>query len=576
MNYELLNNIDTKSKTKDNLLIWDSHFENQEKNIISILSEVESKSDLYRNQFYEFLFEVSERKIDECSIEKYLEIENGLSFFWFTNLGQRDNYYAYPVINDLFKIFALIKIIEDNKITNLHLNLKVRPKVLNQIIEILKTKDVKVVCSNNLTSKNKKFNSLFFDSMIYFTYTYFIRFNLLRNKKNNSHLALFDFLVDKKKESYSKYFTVLPNLLIKKKIKFSHSHFFYKKDYRNLFHSDFNFLNKNDHIIDREISFKLMLKILKYFLLFVIKRGKLKHQTSLFKSSYHNVDFKQLLFKDFIDSLIGRDMIKNLMYNEIIKKYLNKNKSLNVGIYPLENQPWENILVYHWKKIKNKDIYGMIHTTVRYWDLKMYYGKNYKKIENILPKKILSNSPISTKNLRQGGYEKNLLVNVEALRYLGLRKENKIVNQENRILICGDFNNKINQKLLDLNLELSKIRKVDFLPHPTISTNISAENVVYGKINELMGKYNIVITSSMSSSAVDAYENLKIVYQLTEEGALNFTALRGFEDIFVFDNIEELILSIKNKEYHIGIRKENYFYDDSRLDKWNDFLNIFN
>ena len=26
----------------------------------------------------------------------------------------------------------------------------------------------------------------------------------------------------------------------------------------------------------------------------------------------------------------------------------------------------------------------MIHTTVRYWDLKMYYGKNYKKIENIL------------------------------------------------------------------------------------------------------------------------------------------------------------------------------------------------
>ena len=206
----------------------------------------------------------------------------------------------------------------------------------------------------------------------------------------------------------------------------------------------------------------------------------------------------------------------------------------------------------------------------------MYYGKNYKKIENILPTKILSNSPISTENLSLGGYEKNLLLNVEALRYLGLRKENNIVDQENKILICGDFNKKINNQLLDLNSRLSKIREVDFLPHPTISKSISTGNVVDGKLIDLIKKYNIVITSSMSSSAVDAYENLKIVYQLTEQGALNFTALRGFEDVFVFDNIEELILSIKNKEYYIGLRKENYFYDDSRLDKWNDFLNILN
>ena len=83
MNFELINKVDSKLKKKDNLLLWDSHFEDQEKNIVSILSEVESNSDLYRNQFYEFLFEISEKKIKNNTLEKYLEIEHGLSFFGF-------------------------------------------------------------------------------------------------------------------------------------------------------------------------------------------------------------------------------------------------------------------------------------------------------------------------------------------------------------------------------------------------------------------------------------------------------------------------------------------------------------
>ena len=576
MNFELVNKVEPKLKKKDNLLLWDSHFENRDKNIVSILSEVESNSHAYRNQFYEFLFEISKKKINNSTLEKYLEIEQGLSFFWFSNLGQRDNYYAYPVIDDLLKIFALLKIIEKRKITEVHLNLAVNPKIFNQIIEVLIAKGVKVNFLKKLKPKNKRDISFLFISTVYIFYAFALRFNLIKNKKNNSKIALFDFLVDKKKTSYSKYFTVLPDLIKRNDLSFTHSHLFYKKDFKSLFHSDFNFLFKKDHIVDREISFNIMFRVIKNYILLINKRKKLKGKTNLFKSSFHKVDFKTLLFKDFIDSLIEKDIIKNLMYHEIIKKYIKKNSSLSTAIYPLENQPWESILVHNWKKLKNKNIYGMIHTTVRYWDLKMYYGKNYKKIENILPTKILSNSPISTENLSLGGYEKNLLLNVEALRYLGLRKENNIVDQENKILICGDFNKKINNQLLDLNSRLSKIREVDFLPHPTISKSISTANVVDGKLIDLIKKYNIVITSSMSSSAVDAYENLKIVYQLTEQGALNFTALRGFEDVFIFDNIEELILSIKNKEYYIGLRKENYFYDDSRLDKWNDFLNIFN
>ena len=71
--------------------------------------EVESNSDSYRNQFYEFLFEISEKKINKQTLEKYLEIEDGLSFFWFSNLNCANNQFC------IFTKIALLKIIEEKK-----------------------------------------------------------------------------------------------------------------------------------------------------------------------------------------------------------------------------------------------------------------------------------------------------------------------------------------------------------------------------------------------------------------------------------------------------------------------------
>ena len=107
--------------------------------------------------------------------------------------------------------------------------------------------------------------------------------------------------------------------------------------------------------------------------------------------------------------------IKNLS-NELIKSYLKKNNDCSYGIYIFENQPWELILNYHWKKNNNYNLFAMVHTTVRFWDLRMFYGNKFLN-SNLIPTKILSNSKYSKIELINGGYSVKNIDDVEALRY---------------------------------------------------------------------------------------------------------------------------------------------------------------
>ena len=66
----------------------------------------------------------------------------------------------------------VLKIIEERKITEVHLNLEVNPKIFSQIIEVLKAKGVKVNFLKILKPKNKRDISFFFISIIYIFYAF--------------------------------------------------------------------------------------------------------------------------------------------------------------------------------------------------------------------------------------------------------------------------------------------------------------------------------------------------------------------------------------------------------------------
>ncbi len=98
-----------------NIILWDSFFKDKKNNIISIIYCIEKKPSIYRQKFYDLVYEISRKKIGDKLLLDYLNIEKGLSFFWFTNIGQRDNISQFPELNDIIKSFCLIEIIEKKK-----------------------------------------------------------------------------------------------------------------------------------------------------------------------------------------------------------------------------------------------------------------------------------------------------------------------------------------------------------------------------------------------------------------------------------------------------------------------------
>ena len=79
-----------------NIILWDSFFKDKKNNIISIIYCIEKKPSIYRQKFYDLVYEISRKKIGDKLLLDYLNIEKGLSFFWFTNIGQRDNISQFP------------------------------------------------------------------------------------------------------------------------------------------------------------------------------------------------------------------------------------------------------------------------------------------------------------------------------------------------------------------------------------------------------------------------------------------------------------------------------------------------
>ena len=564
-----------------NIILWDSFFKDKKNNIISIIYCIEKKPSIYRQKFYDLVYEISRKKIGDKLLLDYLNIEKGLSFFWFTNIGQRDNISQFPELNDIIKSFCLIEIIEKKKIQEMHL--EISKKILHeQIKSICSSKNLRITFENNYgkINKTKLLNPL--KVVLYSFYFYFKRVGFKRNKFSKSDFLLFDFFIGESisnSKFSSKYYTKLTDLMPIFKLSYNYAHLFFKSiNNKNLIEIDKKLRKFNNHVIDRETNlYKVGYSLIKYFSL-LRKTFFLRKSKNLFFSTKHKIDFKYLIEKNFFDSLTGINSIKNLNYNELIKSYVKKNNDCSYGIYIFENQPWELILNYHWKKNNNYNLFAMVHTTVRFWDLRMFYGNKFLN-SNLIPTKILSNSKYSKIELINGGYSVKSIDDVEALRYLKTDNELDIERKSStdikKLLVCGDFNSKTNKILVDIGQDVqSKSNcKVDFLPHPTqkFLSQKNNLNLINNKLQKIINNYNYILTSSISSSSVEAIEYGKVVFQLLEKGSLNFSPLKNLNCTIFITSANDIINHFK-KNKKIKTEKLNFFYENIKLNKWKNFL----
>ena len=122
--------------------------------------------------------------------------------------------------------------------------------------------------------------------------------------------------------------------------------------------------------------------------------------------------YEILLIDFYINELISINCFRNILLFYQFKNFFSKNKISSNIFFCMENQPWEKILLYFLKKLKNKNRnYGVIHSSLRFWDLRMMKLGAENKIKGYQnPDYILSNSKFATKILINNGYNKKIFI----------------------------------------------------------------------------------------------------------------------------------------------------------------------
>lgn len=102
------------------IVLWNrSAMENT--NFLSLPLYVEEHSEFYKTKFLQWISAFSRSKVKNTDLEAYYKINEGISFFWLTSLGQRNNIIENSQINNVIKLFALEDILKKNQFNEVEL-----------------------------------------------------------------------------------------------------------------------------------------------------------------------------------------------------------------------------------------------------------------------------------------------------------------------------------------------------------------------------------------------------------------------------------------------------------------------
>lgn len=590
----------------DIILLWND-FNGNNRNIISLSQFVETNAEAYRKLYLSWVYEFSSSLIENIKICDYLILGQEFKYWSLTSIAQKFNISDTSYINDSIKLFALEKILLESKPQKINVN--INNETINLTIKELCFKS-QITC--NLNSKKTKYQlniykDLFF--LILKAFLFFFKYSIdcLKANKNGSskfvplgQISFIDILVHFDKKAFSKgifisnYWTELVNKMAELKIYTNWIHTYYKyNDNASLCEAEkkinninSNSVNKQFHtIFESSISFKLLLSSLTLYITTLFKSIKLALLNRQYYSPTNsNLNFEYLFRKDFMDSLLGPNKILNIIRFNLYPEVLSKFPNQKIGFYIQEFQPWELILVYTWKKLGFGDIIGVPHSTIRFWDLRYFFDSEIFKCDlkdYYFPDKIAVNGSAAKQILIKSGYQPSIIVEVEALRYLHLidkcNKNNIFIKREEEfyLLVCGDFLQSTNIKIFSILTNVINSLKLDlkifFKPHPAFYFNpkdIYTEVIIIeDKLENILANFDVVITSNISSSSVDAYAKGIPVFQYLDGNYFNMTPLRNNKEIRYFSNSSDLQNLFLNFNTN-NSGNDNFFYLDKEVPKW--------
>lgn len=606
-----LNHIPTNNFKDSDIVYWNKKdFCNQNSTSVSIMNLIEIKPLVYREKYLSWISKISNQIINGKLLSEKFIIKDDFSFWWLTSLMQKCNIQNNSLINDAIKSLAL----EDYFYSKNYSSIEVFSNNLFLI------ESIGFFCKKNnityLQTKNEllyRFSNEYFFIIfnifksLGFLFIYFLK-NFLNFKKINRKgydVTFVDIFVHFKKESYisktfeSNYWTLLTSKLKNWNIGTNWIHIFtpspsigkigQAEELNNYFNLNSN-SSQYHYLLNSRISFRQFFEIIfNYIKLIFVSIRHIKYCNILPDRSNFNLWYLHKI--DFLKSVSGPVAMESILRYELFDNYFKEINYQRLGFYIMENQPWEFVLNYIWKKNNHGKLIGVAHSTVRFWDLRYFFDVSvYVNFERnlFLPSLIAVNGDFAYNNLTESGVPNKLIIKLEALRYLYSHKVNYINKFSDinifTVLICGDFSKDTNLEMfrivLESNLKLNINIRYIFKPHPAfgfdkLNLDLSSLNLVISEdqIFDIFPVVDLVICSAMSSVSVDAYIYNKHLIQIDSGKTLNFSPLYRVPGIKSVSSSHELYFELNNfNRFNEKVSPLPYFLINNELLNWKNCL----
>ena len=599
-------------KNETNFFLRKSDIKKNKRNI-SIPVYIQKNSKSLREEYLKWIYELGLTKIKNKTVIEFLKLKNNFSYWWMSSINEKSNYLEEsPQIETAIKVIALNKHIDKKKINQI--SLFTDNKILLKFYKSFSKK-------NNIKLKYKLYKKeyqtfnikslyeyfpLFIQAFLWLFYYLIKRWNFRKLKTSNwnntqakiTFVSYLPYIKDKSvldKKFKSIYWGNLSNNLEKQNISTNWLHILTPttstrkskntlRHLRNLNNSKSN--NQNHITLDSFINFKLIFQIIYDWFFIAIKSKKVLKKISHVKSN--NLNLFPFIEDDFKNSFFGKKLMSNVYFLNLIKTSLQSINKQKIGFYLQENIDWEFSLSWAWKRYGHGKLIGYPHSTIRFWDLRYFFYNDIFSLKGInsipMPDNIVVNGELNKMQLIDGGYSKDMLIELEATRYNYLvdlkkqilKKSNLKLNNKLNILVILGYNEKILTGWFDLILNLNY--SIIFKPHP-ISSDQSLIDKYKNKLKisskplkELFLISDYVLCGSTSASTESMFLGIN-TFIFSYPKKLNASPLLGLKNMNFINSDEDLTkaltTSLNKKTNHF----KNIFYLDENNKRWSQLIN---
>ena len=610
----------SESPPKDqSVILWNGYVEDE--GHFSLLNYLDKNSDNLRKAYLSFIYDLGNLRTQSRTLAEKMEIDSGLSHWWTSLLAEKSGIKSKSVLNCL-RLLALNDKFSQEIPESVELvsSSKYLAKSLNCLCDNLNIHFKWSKVKSNLAHASmkelwQKLPHILRAPLSFFRYAICYGWPLRKALSTNwfggkDAVFFFSYFINLGRPSTdnaifsSRHWEVLPELLIQsgKRLNWGHHllHNSFLRSKKTLIDQLISF-NKDKKkqgyhcFLDSFFSFEIGVKTISIWasntLRLLSLPQKIENQLAFHKNGW----LWPLLSQDYKSSLYGTISIQNILWISLFDRFMSTLPTQSTGLYLCENQGWERILIYYWKKYGHERLIAVPHTTVRYWDLRYYDDPRILEATNNLSQpvadQIAINGHAAWKELENACQPMNKMVPVEALRYLHLggknpRQKDKHQTNSNskNLLILGDI--KYNTTSFMLNLLESLFRffqdgwNLTLKPHPgnPVSTadypNLDL-SITYDPLDQLLQKFQLAVVTVETSAGLEAYLFGLSVIVVLDDHDLNSSPLRGIEGIPFVSTRKELKNSLMQPPTYSSTKNtDDFFWTDPNLPKWRELLGL--